>query len=72
MRSCNSDTYNQALAKGLPTLQQDAKSRVLTYDVQKWWKGIMAKPGSINVKEPCYNSSTGKVCSNPGAYFYFE
>jgi len=71
------DSYNSALNKGIKSLQTSGKgkSRVVTFDMQKWWKSTIAKPASIgvkNVNQPCYNSSTGSVCSNPSDFFYYD
>ncbi len=63
-----SQAFNTALQAGLPVGTTYADTFNLLHSV-------VANPsayGLQNVTAPCYNQSTGTVCSNPGQYLFFD
>jgi phospholipase/lecithinase/hemolysin len=68
--------FEAGMKKSVAALRKQksfAKSRVVTFDTVAWWKAVMKSPksyGFVNVKDPCYNTTTGKVCAKPATYFY--
>ncbi|KAM0791076.1 hypothetical protein ACM66B_004367 [Microbotryomycetes sp. NB124-2] len=67
--------YNDALAAFALELKTQTSGRVFFYDMAKLWRSMTASPSTYGLKQTfnaCYDSSTGKVCSNPDEYLYFD
>ncbi|KAK4046241.1 hypothetical protein OIV83_006220 [Microbotryomycetes sp. JL201] len=67
--------YNDALAAFAAELKSQTSGRVFFYDMAKLWRSMTTTPSKYGLKQTldaCYNSTTGKVCSNPEEYLYFD
>ena len=68
-------TFNSVLYGQLQAVAATTNSNVILMDVARASDFIRANPGALgftNVTQPCLNTTTGAVCSNPDQYLYWD
>ncbi|GAA5874132.1 hypothetical protein JCM16303_005751 [Sporobolomyces ruberrimus] len=73
-----SSQYNSGLQGISSSLRSQASgSKVYYYDMANLWYSMNSSPSSHGItaspsNKSCYDSSSGKVCSNPESYMYWD
>lgn len=67
---------------GLNTFSTKFKAEVTTghvsfFDLATLWRSFQSSPKTYGitaspVTKPCYNSTTGSLCTNPSAYLFYD